>query len=1280
MADRYWVGGTAAWDGTAGTKWALTSGGAGGQAVPTTADDVFFNAASGVSTVTISAGNTGAKSINCTGFTGTIAGTAAITVAGSITKVAAMTWSHTGKVTITGSGTLINAGKSFGGGLDINGTGITVQLGDAYPGGTMELISGTFTTNNYNVSCAEFRVSGVATKVINAGSSTITVTSSGGAIGFGSTLNTSLTFNAGTSQINITLTGGTTTLQGGGQTFNNVAITHTAFNGNITINAPNIFNNLSITAPAGTGITFVNVNNNQTVNGTFTCAGSNKGGREFLRSGTLGTSRTITAAIVSANDCDFRDITIAGAASPISPTRPGDCGGNSGITFPAAKTLYWNLAGAANLLASDGWALLSGGAPSSANFPLAQDTMVFNNSGTVSGTITVSPQFNIGTLDMTNRTTSMTLAFTASPQVYGDFKLSSAAAVSVTYAGSQDMTFAGRGNLQTIQCNGKSINLPIVIDKFSGTVQLADDFTSNYNSTTGGITIRSGDFDAVSYNVTSPRFICSFPGSNLGYYANVYMGSGTWSMTGSGTGVSTSPWVVTKTTYPNQVGFYSNTSTIVLANTISTSTQNFNSDNVTYNKIVLGGIPTTNNEYQFTCTTSSMIINELTSTKKKGYLITFANNQEVTINTWSISGRSDGVVLVRSNSAGFNRQVAIKNKTINVDYLNIKDIFVNLDSSNTYIFYAGANSTNVINNQNIAFIDRSTNNLQVAQLLGSSNTSWTTPDTWNNSNNKIYMMAGGGGGANNSVTGDSRAAGGGGGGGGFGLITNFNSSPGTVISCSIASTSATPNINGGNTSWASTYTAIGGKRGNAAGVAQSSTGGAGGGFTTSPTISLVDKVNLQDTVSRQTFTINKPSLTQIGNLLIVFLQADTSTPTWTAPIGWTIVNGPYGDAVAYKYADSNDGSSFIFTSSGNSTSQGTIVAYSNAAIDIIGTAGSNSSTPTAASITLDFDNSYVLAFFRSTSMAASATFSTPSGFSVVDQTTDSNVPTMAIFGKSFNKGATGTVSSTTSDGLSARAYLIGLNSTFVGFTGGTGGAGAFGTTIGNGYGGGGGGGAGGLFGNGGNGGIGFGPTTVGIAGGGGGGNGGGSNGGNASGATGGTGGNGWLGTGGAPAGGDATQNTGGGATGSTNSTPRRPAKGIDILNTIGGAGGWGGKTDGSLGPQSVASYSYGFGGGGAGVNTTGANQGGFAGGPGFIFIVYTEDESNFGYRIENTGNLFVPITAHFDEITQTKIGVTKTAFYAEEFDEVTNPGIPLRYLNTGVVQTQGIIDEITGIS
>ena len=71
MADRYWVGGTANWDGTAGTKWATTSGGAGGSAIPTTADDVYFDNNSGAVTVTVvgSASITNCKSLNFLGFT-----------------------------------------------------------------------------------------------------------------------------------------------------------------------------------------------------------------------------------------------------------------------------------------------------------------------------------------------------------------------------------------------------------------------------------------------------------------------------------------------------------------------------------------------------------------------------------------------------------------------------------------------------------------------------------------------------------------------------------------------------------------------------------------------------------------------------------------------------------------------------------------------------------------------------------------------------------------------------------------------------------------------------------------------------------------------------------------------------------------------------------------------------------------------------------------------------------------------------------------------------------
>lgn len=95
MANRYWVGGTATWDGTALLKWSTTSGGIGGSAVPTTSDIVFFDAASGANTVTL--GTTGACStINFTGFTGTFAwGTNTITVAGNNTTIYIQTTSCT---------------------------------------------------------------------------------------------------------------------------------------------------------------------------------------------------------------------------------------------------------------------------------------------------------------------------------------------------------------------------------------------------------------------------------------------------------------------------------------------------------------------------------------------------------------------------------------------------------------------------------------------------------------------------------------------------------------------------------------------------------------------------------------------------------------------------------------------------------------------------------------------------------------------------------------------------------------------------------------------------------------------------------------------------------------------------------------------------------------------------------------------------------------------------------------------------------------------------------
>ena len=107
MAARYWVGGTATWDATAGTKWASTSGGAGGQSVPTSADTVFFDANSGANTVTLGA-NADCSTLTMTGFTGTLAfSTFSISLAGTgtvFTQSTTMSVTGTPLIKLTYSG------------------------------------------------------------------------------------------------------------------------------------------------------------------------------------------------------------------------------------------------------------------------------------------------------------------------------------------------------------------------------------------------------------------------------------------------------------------------------------------------------------------------------------------------------------------------------------------------------------------------------------------------------------------------------------------------------------------------------------------------------------------------------------------------------------------------------------------------------------------------------------------------------------------------------------------------------------------------------------------------------------------------------------------------------------------------------------------------------------------------------------------------------------------------------------------------------------------------
>lgn len=790
MADRYWRGGTASWDGTAGSKWAATPSGPTGAAVPTTADDVYFDSTS-TGTCTIATGNAGAKSINCTGFTGTITGTGSITVSGSITLVSGMTYTHTGTVTIIGTGTLTTAGKSFSQ-LRVDGSGITVTLGDDLNCGsrTITINRGTFTTSasNYSITAASLSSSGSNSRAINLNGSVVNLSTSTTALNFATSTN--LTFTAGTSQINLTTNGAD--FAGGSQTFYDVSFSG---GGNFAceITGTNIFNNLTI-APPSNGVRQIIFSNNQTINGTLTCSGASIIRRISIVSNAVGTSRTLTVANLLADDCDFRDITIAGAAAGISPTRAGNCGGNSGIIFPVAKTVYWNLSGT-RTWSSTAWALTPSGTPNANNFPLAQDTATFTNSG-AAGTVSMETDFNIGSIDASTRTSAMTLDLT-NIELHGSFTLGSG----ITLTGSGNLTFYGNG-IMVLTDAGKTLPINLYVDCGSGTLQLADDLT--LTSSASSIQIISGTFNTANNNITCKAF-----NSNGTLTRAIILGTSTINLTGTSTVWDTQSTGLT---------FSGASSIINLTDTSSSVTRTFTGGNQTYGTLNIGGATGT----------STLIIeglntfNTISSTKTVAHTITFSNSQ--TITNWNVTGTSGNVVTVNSSPVGTQRPITYGGGQTNLDYMSFRDINFSytLGASNPYLVYAGANSTNNGNNLGIAFIDGTT---KKAYRL-TSGTTWTVPSDWNSSNNNIYLIGAGGGGGNTAISVNNKAAGGGGGGGGYTALTNFSAAPGSIISYTVGT--STGNSDGGDTTWnGGVIVAGGGKRGTAT-TTPSSAGGAGG--------------------------------------------------------------------------------------------------------------------------------------------------------------------------------------------------------------------------------------------------------------------------------------------------------------------------------------------------------------------------------------------------------------------------------------------------------------------
>ena len=504
MADRYWRGGSGTWNNANTTNWSATSGGAGGASIPTSADNVFFDANS-TGTCTI-AGTVPCANLNFTGFTGTLAqtGTTVIQVYGNLTLVAGMTYSPGGAAYIemmaTTTGKTINTGTKNTN-IRFNGIGGEwILQADAGVSTLWDLRAGTLNTNGFTFTIAGassqfLSTNGTDTKVLNLGSSTIAM---GNQTATFDLTGSNLTVNGSGASITSTATSVTQNIRLGGNSFLSFS-SATLTTGTIVITGNNTFGTLDMSAAASVSTGSYVLGGNQTVTGTFTLSGGGTDTqRILLTSDVPGTQRTITAATVSAARCIIQDVIGAGAGNwnlSAITGGSGDAGNNSGIIFTPAANQYW-VGSATTWTTTSRWASASGGTGGTGRVPLPQDTAIFdaNSFGANGGTLTMSVGY-VGNIDMSAIVNTVTVnRSTNLMRFFGDMIYSN----NVTHSGGNTTRYAGRGAIY-LSTGTSAITTPVIVNMPANDVMyLSSDayFGSSF-------ALDTGTFDCAGFDINT---------------------------------------------------------------------------------------------------------------------------------------------------------------------------------------------------------------------------------------------------------------------------------------------------------------------------------------------------------------------------------------------------------------------------------------------------------------------------------------------------------------------------------------------------------------------------------------------------------------------------------------------------------------------------------------------------------------------------------------------------------------------------------------------------------
>jgi hypothetical protein len=328
MAARYWVnGGNGLWNST--TNWSTTSGGASGASVPTSSDDVFFDA-NGNSNSTISANITVLSLTIDAGYTATITHNAILGIVGNVTLGANYTIAGTSRINISANCTFTSNGKTWPNDLLIQNTDTTVTLvGNLTITGSLSFSFSGITINRTTTEVVYVDgglggngvngCSGTAEIILRGGTwsginqpihSNLTIQGNvtiSGNVFYG---NGTLTYSSGT----VTTTGSTFNIEatGSGAILNTNGIVWNIFKMNLNDSVVTLTSNLSCTSfiNGGTGII------NHTTNETITCSNgltlsyNTSGTAKFILTGGTWSN---AALVVLSNSLDFQgNVTVSG--------------------------------------------------------------------------------------------------------------------------------------------------------------------------------------------------------------------------------------------------------------------------------------------------------------------------------------------------------------------------------------------------------------------------------------------------------------------------------------------------------------------------------------------------------------------------------------------------------------------------------------------------------------------------------------------------------------------------------------------------------------------------------------------------------------------------------------------------------------------------------------------------------------------------------------------------------------------------------------------------------